>query len=65
VVGFTNFGYPHVEAFRWTAQTGMVGLGPVPGFSNSVAYDTSADGTVVVGTTDAFFEEAPAFRWTE
>jgi len=63
VVGFSNFG-SHVEAFRWTAQTGMVGLGTVPGFPNSMASDVSADGTVVVGTFAVNFAEAPAFRWT-
>src|SRR5262245_47092881 len=38
------------EAFRWTAATGMVGLGFLPGgtFSDSGAFGVSADGSVVV-----------------
>ncbi len=55
-----------VEAFRWTAETGMVGLGDVAGggfFSD--AYDVSADGSVVVGRSagpNPFIYSA--FRWT-
>ena len=38
------------EAFRWTADGGMVGLGNLSGGSiSSVAWDASADGSVVVG----------------
>ena len=37
------------EAFRWTVDTGMVGLGTLPGTNNSAAADISADGTIVVG----------------
>ena len=38
-----------IEAFRWTAAGGMVGLGDLPGESASVATGVSADGSVVVG----------------
>jgi probable HAF family extracellular repeat protein len=38
------------NAFRWTAATGMVSLGDIPGGAGtSQAYDVSADGSVVVG----------------
>ncbi len=53
------------EAFRWTANMGMVGLGDLPGgiVSDSIAIATSGDGTVVVGAggTQRGFE---AIRWT-
>src|SRR5204862_5837485 len=40
-----------LEAFRWTAQTGTVGLGDLPGGGFfSVANGVSADGNTVVGT---------------
>ena len=38
------------EAFRWTPDGGMVGLGDLPGFIfYSSAHDVSADGSVVAG----------------
>jgi probable HAF family extracellular repeat protein len=59
------------EAFRWTADDGMIGLGQLPGGNASQAIDASADGSVVVGTAVhvdpgaefPLFREA--FRWTE
>lgn len=54
-----------VEAFRWTAETGMVGLGDLPGgIFNSVARDVSSDGSIVVGSSRYGFT-SEAFRWTE
>ena len=54
------------EAFRWTAASGMVGLGELPGGNfASTAFGVSGDGAVVVGqdsTATAFLE---AFRWTQ
>lgn len=48
-----------LEAFRWTSEGGMIGLGLLPGRSWSSARAASADGSVVVG------KSAPeAFRWT-
>jgi probable HAF family extracellular repeat protein len=39
------------EAFRWTAETGMVPLGPLPGGGVAdYAFATSADGSIIVGT---------------
>jgi probable HAF family extracellular repeat protein len=51
------------EAFRWTLQGGMEGLGFLPGGDASMALAVSADGSVVVGysTVD---EGREAFRWS-
>lgn len=52
------------EAFRWTVDEGMVGLGHLPGLDGfSTAFATSADGSIVVGTS-ANGSESEAFRWT-
>jgi probable HAF family extracellular repeat protein len=67
VVG-QSFSTSNVEAFRWTEGGGMVGLGDLPGGAHgSYAYDVSAGGSVVVGTS---YDDSPAgsgqaFRWTE
>lgn len=50
------------EAFWWTAQTGMVGLGFLPGGDTSAAHATSFDGSIVVGGANGPCNEA--FRWT-
>jgi probable HAF family extracellular repeat protein len=51
------------EAFRWTQETGMVGLGDLPGGeTSSAASGVSADGSVVVGVGNTTRTEA--FRWT-
>ncbi|HIJ67593.1 MAG TPA: PEP-CTERM sorting domain-containing protein [Planctomycetes bacterium] len=59
VVGFSLTPYPWLEAFNWTSQGGMVGLGSLPDTDGSVAYGVSSDGSVVVGASGA-----QAFRWT-
>lgn len=54
------------EAFRWSANGGMVGLGDLPGgIFRSYAYGVSADGDVVVGesVTDIVIFE-PFGDWT-
>jgi probable HAF family extracellular repeat protein len=52
------------EAFRWTATTGMAGLGHLPGgVATSAATGVSADGSVVVGTSYST-SSTEAFRWT-
>ena len=58
-------GSRHLEAFRWTAATGMVGLGDLQGGNYwSDARGVSADGSVVVGWSyNASFEQE-AMRWT-
>lgn len=53
------------EAFVWTPTGGMVGLGDLPGGgTNSLGYDTSADGGVVVGYSYSGNSTSEAFRWT-
>ena len=54
-------------SFRWTAETGLVSLGTLPGGSSGAADDVSADGSVVVGRAGSP-ESSPnvqAYRWTE
>jgi probable HAF family extracellular repeat protein len=61
VVGFNS----NANAFRWTAATGIVSLGSLPGAPGSTAHGVSGDGSVVVG--DSFFPATQthgAFRWT-
>ena len=49
VVG-TSYSTSGTEAFRWTSDGGMVGLGDLPGGGfHSSAYGVSADGSVIVG----------------
>jgi probable HAF family extracellular repeat protein len=53
------------EAFRWTRDGGMVGLGDLPGGSfESSATAVSADGSVIVGYSNSAFSTLEAFRWT-
>jgi uncharacterized membrane protein len=60
------------EAFRWTASSGMVGLGDLPGGTfASIARGVSADGSVVVGEGRSAViqgglsqQYTEAFRWT-
>lgn len=63
-----------IEAFRWTSGTGPVGLGKLPGGTpsdgaqfGSRATGVSADGSIVVGSSDSgdpFGFGVEAFRWT-
>jgi uncharacterized membrane protein len=50
------------EAFRWTADEGMQGLGFLPGHKESVATSVSDNGKIVVGASGEF--DVP-FRWTK
>ena len=56
--GYEVIGYD--EAFRWTEETGMVDLGSLIGNSNSSADGVSADGSVIIGSSNG-----QAFRWTQ
>lgn len=58
IVGKARHVVTHTQAFRWTEAGGMqwIGVGE--------AFATSADGSVVVGWTEASFGEQ-AFRWTQ
>ena len=65
-----NSGNQPFEAFRWTAASGMVGIGDLPGdgfFSG--AYGMSGDGSVIVGaghsTASGSATIGEAFRWTQ
>jgi probable HAF family extracellular repeat protein len=54
------------EAFRWTEQGGMVGIGDLPGgYFASEARGLSADGSVVVGWGYSDVGAPEAFYWTE
>ncbi len=72
VVGQSNrraagTGARETEAFRWTAETGMVGLGDLPGGDfDSRAFATSGDGSIVVGESETSSGGATrAFIWDE
>ncbi len=63
VVGFTNSPAPGGgEAFRWTPDTGITGLGVGSGLQ-SVAYGVSTGGTVITGDSISIANNQ-AFRWT-
>jgi uncharacterized membrane protein len=51
------------EAFTWTEERGMHGLGLLPGGSRSVAYGVSADGSVIVGESSSVIG-LEIFWWT-
>jgi probable HAF family extracellular repeat protein len=54
-----------IEAFRWRQDAGMVGLGDLPGgLSDSRARATTADGSIVVGSSSAGPGGPRSFRWT-
>lgn len=64
VVGSTSVPGGGTQAFRWTADGGMVSLGDLPGGQVlSRASAVSGDGRVVVGTSDGT-AGANVFRWT-
>src|SRR5262249_5952685 len=73
--GTTASSGPNFEAFRWTAATGMVGLGDLQGRAglsvSSLAQGVSADGSVVVGFgrlrrgVGEFVYDFEPFRWTQ
>jgi probable HAF family extracellular repeat protein len=50
IAGYSSSQRAFGEMFRWTAETGMVGLGFLPGFGGSNAAGISADGSVIAGT---------------
>ncbi len=62
VVGWSASILQSSEAFRWTAEGGMIGLGGVPGgTSRSSAWDTSEGGSVIVG--QSFVRPEPGELW--
>jgi probable HAF family extracellular repeat protein len=56
------------EAFLWTAESGMIGLGELPGGNSSGASSVSGDGAVVGGGSESS-KSGPShnepIRWTE
>src|ERR1039457_1043005 len=48
----TSYGNNFYRAFRWTAGSGMVSLGSLPDYNDSLAAGVSADGSVIVGRSD-------------
>jgi uncharacterized membrane protein len=46
------------DAFRWTRETGMIGLGAIGEYFNDIRIST--DGSTIVGNIG----DGPAFRWT-
>lgn len=54
----------NTEAFRWTEQDGMIGLGDLPGGDfGSVATGVSGDGRTIIGAS-AIENGSAGFRWT-
>lgn len=66
VVGYTTTtGEPFQQAFRWTANTGMVGLGYLGSSVHySTAWDVSTDGLVIVGGSLLNDSTGAPFKWT-
>ncbi|MCA9149066.1 MAG: hypothetical protein KDA92_07205 [Planctomycetales bacterium] len=53
------------EAFRWSESGGLTGLGFLPDGVTSEATSVSADGSIIVGTSETFDAIlGEAFRWT-
>jgi probable HAF family extracellular repeat protein len=66
VVGAFNLS-GNTTAYRWTSNSGVIGLGYLSGDTNSGATGVSANGAVVVGSsmsTGAVESMSEAFRWT-
>jgi probable HAF family extracellular repeat protein len=56
--------FPGTEAFIWTKEKGMVGLGHLPGGKfPSIVYGLSADGTVAVGSSTTAAGAEEPFIW--
>lgn len=54
------------EAFRWTEDGGMQGLGDLPrGIFQSYASKVSADGSIVLGSSNSNGFRGKPFRWTQ
>ncbi|MCO6044062.1 hypothetical protein NG895_09085 [Aeoliella sp. ICT_H6.2] len=66
-IAILNFPNPLIrDSFIWTADDGITRLGFLPGATNnSSANGISADGNVVVGSSDNAAGDNEAYRWTE
>lgn len=65
VVGFSPDATGLPTAFRWTAATGIVSLGTLPGGSLSIATALNTDGSVIVGFGDDALGFTRAWIWTQ
>jgi probable HAF family extracellular repeat protein len=70
LVGSVKIGMYKREAFQWTRDDGMVGLGWLSSGSSadywySFAYGVSANGSVIVGYSSSTPVDPQAFRWTQ
>jgi probable HAF family extracellular repeat protein len=57
-------GFTVGQTFRWTAGSGMVGLGHLPGSTNNSPVAVSSNGSVIIGTSYSASGVGQAFRWT-
>ncbi|MBL8761126.1 MAG: hypothetical protein JNL50_07470 [Phycisphaerae bacterium] len=67
VIGTSSSGEGGKEAFVWTAETGMVGLGRDPTAKYSTAKSMTPDSKFIVGTRSIWKTGGPitlAYRWT-
>ncbi|MCC6284640.1 MAG: hypothetical protein IT439_04955 [Phycisphaerales bacterium] len=65
VVGLSSLGST-AHAFLWTAGSGSIDLGTLPGGLRAYARGVNRDGSVVVGqSTTMEFSAIRAFRWTQ
>lgn len=66
VVGLSFGGSIFQRAFRWTAATGMVSIGPPPGYSHTIVVGVSREGGTVVGNAYPISPTGVSpWRWTE
>jgi len=64
IVGYSQTSaYPNGTGYRWTAASGMVDVGKLPGDFWSWARGISADGTAIVGQSNTL-SGGQAYRWT-
>ncbi|CAN5555535.1 hypothetical protein BH20VER3_BH20VER3_04670 [soil metagenome] len=65
-----TYAYTDFQAYRWTPELGVLGLGFLPGGTTSRATALSANGEVILGTSDTTINPAGygysthLFRWT-
>lgn len=66
VVGHTDYADGHAQCYRWTAATGMVGIGNLAGYPTGGCSSTSADGSVIAGFSSLNLNGngSQAWRWT-
>jgi|GEM_PF-6854489 len=65
VVGFSLDAAGLPRAFRWSAATGIVSLGTLPGGTLSFATATNTDGSIIVGFGDDTLGNTRAWIWTQ